>query len=67
MKQKEKMKMSNTKNETQNTSCGTKEINVKITKTSYERILNNIKDTWPDWKKNLCNEELIVSVKSKKL
>ena len=38
----------------------------KITKLSYEKIADSIKE-WPQWKKNLCNEELIVSVKSKKV
>lgn len=40
--------------------------NVTITKTSYERIASSI-STWPQWKKNLCNQELIVSVKAKKI
>lgn len=39
---------------------------VTITKTSYEKIANSI-STWPQWKKNLCNQELIVSVKAKKI
>lgn len=39
---------------------------VTITKTSYERIANSV-STWPQWKKNLCNQELIVSVKAKKI
>ena len=43
------------------------EVTCKITKTSYDKIVKNINDTWPQWKKNLCNQELIVSVKSKKL
>lgn len=38
----------------------------KITKTSYERIAESI-SAWPQWKKNLCNQELIVSVKAKKI
>jgi len=38
----------------------------KITKTSYEKIAKSI-STWPQWKKNLCNEELIISVRSKKI
>ena len=38
----------------------------KITKTSYEKISKSI-SKWPQWKKNLCNEELIISVKSKKI
>lgn len=44
-----------------------KEVKCKTTKTSYDKIVKNINDTWPEWKKNLCNQELIVSVKSKKL
>ncbi len=43
------------------------EVKCKITKTSYDKIVKNINETWPQWKKNLCNQELIVSVKSKKL
>mgnify|MGYP001222728081 CR=1 FL=1 len=39
---------------------------VRITKTSYEEIAKSIKD-WPQWKKNLCNQELIVSVNAKKI
>ena len=39
---------------------------VRITKTSYEAIAKSIKD-WPKWKKNLCNQELIVSVNAKKI
>lgn len=38
----------------------------KVTKLSYEKIANSTKE-WPQWKKNLCNDELIVSVKSKKI
>lgn len=45
----------------------TEEVKCKITKTSYDKIVKSINDTWPQWKKNLCNQELIVSVKSKKL
>ena len=44
----------------------TKEIKCKITKTSYDKIVKNV-SAWPQWKKNLCNEELIVSVSSKKI
>lgn len=42
------------------------EIKSKITKTSYDKISKNV-STWPQWKKNLCNQELIVSVRSKKI
>lgn len=52
----------NTFNQTTN-----EEVKCKITKTSYDKIVKNINDTWPQWKKNLCNQELIVSVNSKKL
>lgn len=40
--------------------------NIRITKTSYEEIAKSIKD-WPQWKKKLCNQELIISVKAKKI
>ena len=40
--------------------------NIRITKTSYEAIARSIKD-WPQWKKNLCNQELIISVNAKKI
>ena len=49
-----------TTNSTINTGTG------RITKTSYEAIAKSI-STWPQWKKNLCNQELIVSVKAKKI
>lgn len=49
------------------TTASTVELKSKITKTSYEKIVNNINRTWPQWKKNLCNQELIISVKSKKI
>lgn len=38
----------------------------KITRLSYEKIARSVKE-WPQWKKNLCNEELIISVKSRKV
>ena len=41
-------------------------IEKKISKASYEKIAKSIND-WPQWKKNLCNQELIISVKSKKI
>lgn len=56
------MKMSN--NISQSVSAFT--VKSKITKTSYEKIARSV-STWPQWKKNLCNEELIISVKSKKI
>lgn len=43
------------------------EVKCKITRTSYDKIVSNVQNNWPQWKKNLCNQELIVSVKSKKL
>lgn len=42
-------------------------VQCKVTKTSYEKIVKNIDTTWPEWKKKLCNQELLVSVKSKKI
>lgn len=44
-----------------------KETKFKVDKTSYDNIVRNIKDTWPRWKLDLCNEDLIVSVNSEKL
>lgn len=41
-------------------------IKCKITKTSYDKISKTV-STWPQWKKNLCNQELIVSVRAKKI
>lgn len=38
----------------------------KVTKVSYEKIAKSM-DNWPQWKKNLCNEELIISINSKKV
>jgi len=43
------------------------DVKCKVTKTSYEKIVKNIDSTWPEWKKKLCNQELLVSVKSKKI
>lgn len=37
-----------------------------ILKSNYEKIAKSL-ESWPQWKKKLCNEELLVSVKSKKL
>lgn len=59
MKRKETTMMSNEKN-------STNEVLYKITKTSYDKILQDV-SKWPEWKKNICNQELIVSVKSKKI
>lgn len=43
------------------------DVKCKVSKTSYDKIVSSINSTWPQWKKNLCNQELIVSVNSKKL
>lgn len=48
------------------TKVTTQTSSVTITKTSYERIASSV-STWPQWKKNICNQELIVSVKAKKI
>lgn len=37
-----------------------------INKESYERIRASVAN-WPQWKKDLCNQELIVGVKCKKI
>ena len=63
MKQKEIKKMSNSK---QATKTNATEIKYRITKTSYDKISKNV-SSWPQWKKNLCNQELIVSVRAKKI
>ncbi len=44
----------------------TSAVKCKVTKTSYEIIAKNV-STWPQWKKNLCNQELIVSARAKKI
>lgn len=54
-------------NQTNLVKESTNEVKCKITKTSYDKIVSNVQSKWPQWKKNLCNQELIVSVKSKKL
>ncbi|MBK6087625.1 hypothetical protein [Ruminococcus difficilis] len=41
-------------------------IEKRVTKDSYEKITNSTK-SWPQWKKNICNNELIISVRSKKI
>ena len=51
----------NTVNQTSN-----EEVKCRITKTSYDKISKNV-SSWPQWKKNLCNQELIVSVRAKKI
>ena len=33
----------------------------------YERIRKNIEETWPDWKIQLANNELLISKHAKKL
>ena len=38
-----------------------------LNKKSYKEIIKNIKNSWPQWKKELCNNELIISKNSKKL
>ena len=52
----------------QNVTVATKsgEVKSKITKTSYDKISKNVSN-WPQWKKNLCNQELIISVRAKKI
>ena len=39
---------------------------IHINKNSYKEIAKSIKD-FAKWKKNLCNQELIVSVNAKKI
>ena len=39
----------------------------KVNKEDYNKIRKSIEDTWPDWKKELCNNTLLVSKNSKKL
>lgn len=43
------------------------DVEFKVSDTSYKSIKQNIIDTWPEWKRELCNEELIISVNSEKL
>ena len=38
-----------------------------INQTDYEKIIKSIDNSWPRWKKELCNNELIISIHSKKL
>ena len=42
-------------------------VSFRVNKTSYERIVSSISGSWPQWKKELCNNELIISKNSKKL
>lgn len=42
-------------------------VSYRVNKTSYERIVKSISGSWPQWKKELCNNELIISKNSKKL
>ena len=37
-----------------------------MTKAEYEAIRKSV-DNWPQWKKDLCNKELIISTKAKKI
>ena len=37
-----------------------------INKTNYDKISKKVSN-WPQWKKDLCNQELIISVGSKKI
>lgn len=36
-------------------------------KNNYIKVLNNVEQTFPKWKKELCNQELLISKHSKKL
>ncbi|MBQ2663440.1 MAG: hypothetical protein IJG16_04750 [Clostridia bacterium] len=44
-----------------------KDVEFKVSETSYDTIIQNITETWPDWKKELCNKGFVVSANSKKL
>lgn len=37
-----------------------------MTKSDYEKIRKSV-ENWPQWKKDLCNRELIVSKNAKKI
>jgi hypothetical protein len=37
-----------------------------ISKESYDKIRKSV-DKWPQWKKDMCNRELIVSKNSRKI
>ena len=43
------------------------EIKCHVNRTSYEQLIKSINDSWPEWKKELCNDELIVSTNAEKL
>lgn len=43
------------------------ETKFQIDKTTYDNIVLDIKDTWPPWKVELCNEDLLISVHSEKI
>ena len=38
----------------------------KVDKNTYNNIVLDIKDTWPRWKLDLCNDDLLISVHSEK-
>lgn len=38
----------------------------EVNKTSYEKVTTSI-EAWPQWKKELCNDVLIVSAHAKKI
>lgn len=40
---------------------------MKTNKEDYLKIVKNILSTWPNWKIELCNQELLISKNSKKL
>ncbi len=45
----------------------TKDVSYRVNKSAYERIVKSINSSWPQWKKELCNNELIISANSRKL
>lgn len=45
----------------------TAKVSCHVNKTCYDKIATNISSTWPKWKKELCNKELIISVNSRKI
>ena len=52
--------------ETTVTNNSNEETKFKVDKTTYDNIVRNIKDTWPPWNVELCNEDLLISVHSEK-
>lgn len=40
---------------------------MKTNKKDYNKIRQNIINTWPIWKINLCNQELLISKNSQKI